>query len=476
MKLPFPTLTSRPRRQVVVWARWRWIAVCLQWLLVAATGHGQTNLELQADADGRFVRLMAGGVAGQVLQLDHSGDLVVWTEKARVLDELHPYREGVDASLAHGFYRVQARPTRGDDDWSNQLRGSSSALFQPGRGGGAAAIAFAKWTIALSQPDRVYFQDSVKYPYHLTFARARLPGYATIGALEFNAKSLYPSPTQQLVLGSILRAPDPQIRELGIQIVGNEAFPAAQCVEWVDAARQRLVLEPGWRVFYLPSFEQQAETEAHRPLFAARGLEVDSLARWITDNACFSAGWALGRLVYVASAQIPSALADGRLRFDDILVTDQVPAELPVLAGYVCLQPATPNSHVALLARSQLLPFAHANGTSLQAELASLYGREILLAVSEEDGSCRITLTDATGRLTPEQRAEILRLKQGGPLEITPKAPRGRLVVSVDDATPADVRSIGFSGAPCQTKVHTQRWPSLSTSGIAFSPNRPLQA
>ena len=450
MKLPFPTLANRPRRpsrQAADWARWRWIAVCLQWLLVAAAGHGQTRLDLQADADGRFVRLMAGGLAGKMLQLDHSRDLVLWTEKARVLDELHSYREGVDASSAHGFYRVQARPTRGDDDWSNQLLGSSSALFQPGSGGGAASIAFAKWTIALAQPDRVYFQDSVKYPYHLTFARARLPGYATMGALEFNALSLYASPAQKLVLGSVLRAPDPQIRELGIQITGQEAFPAAQCVEWVDAVRQRLVVEPGWRVFYLPSVEQQAETEAHRPLFAARGLEVDSLKRWITDNACFSAGWALGRLVYVASADIPRALGEGRLRFDDILVTDHVPAELPVLAGYVCLQPATPNSHVALLARSLLLPFAHANGTSLQAELASLYGREILLAVSEEGGSCRITLTDATGRLTPEQRAEILRLKQGGPLDITPKAPRGRLVVSVDEATPADIRFIGGKAA-----------------------------
>ena len=308
-------------------------------------------------------------------------------------------------------------------------------------------LPFVKWALLLSHRDRVYFQDSVKYPFHLQFARARLPGYAAMSALEFNAQALYANASQRMVVGSVLRAPDAEVRELGIEITGAEAFPAARAAEWCDAVRRRLVTEDGWRVFYMPSTEQRAETEANLPLFAARGIEVSSLNRWATANACYSAGWALGRLVFLPSSQITAALADGRLKLDDILVTDRVPAELPVLAGYICLEPATPNSHVVLLARSVLLPFAYANGAGLKAEIASLYGREILLIVEETDTGCRISLRDTTDILTPERRREILESKRGGPLDIPPKATRGALTIPVEPLTPEDIRYAGGKAA-----------------------------
>jgi hypothetical protein len=131
---------------------------------------------------------------------------------------------------------------------------------------------------------------------------------------------------------------------------------------------------------------------------------------------------ALGKLVVVAGTNVSAAVGDGRLRLGDILVTDRVPAELPVLAGYLALEPATPNSHVAILASSLALPFAYANGAGLQAEIATLYGKEVLLVVDVEGSACTITLTDTTGLLTPARRNEILAGKQGGPLDIRPNA------------------------------------------------------
>jgi len=404
------------------------------------------------------LRLRAGIVAGEAaldtplntahrLRLERSQDLRTWTELAVVQEQLQAYRDRPPEASAPHFYRVEALPSDDTDDWSNQARPSSGALFKPGTGSGLAATAYVKWLFLLEDPQRVYFQDSVKYPYHIQFARARLPGYGAMGPLEFYAQSLYASEAQRMVVGSVLRAPDPQVRELAIEVTGAEAFPAAKVVDWIEAVRRRLVPEPGWRVFYMPSTEQRAETEAHRTLFEARGIEIASLERWATANACTSAGWALGRLVWVSSTEIHDALGDGRLQLGDILVTDRVPSELPVLAGYLCLEPATPNSHVALLARSLLLPFAYVNGEGLQAEIASLYGREVLLVVGETNGICQIDLQDTTGRLTPEQREEILASKKGGPLAITPKAAKGIFTLPVDDLTPADVRFVGGKAA-----------------------------
>lgn len=417
------------------------------WLVTSTSLVRAAELRLRVVLEAGVPRLETAPKPGQLLIVERSEDLRGWAEFARVWEQLQPYGDWSFSSQRARFYRVQSLGLRVEDDWSNQLAASMGLLFKPGAGTGLAATATVKWTLLLSEPDRVYFQNSVKYPYHFQFARARLPGYATMSTLEYYAQALYASDAQRMVVGSVLRAPDPQVRELGIEVTGAEPFPAAKVVEWVESVRRRLSVEPGWRVFYLPSTEQRAETEANRLLFAARGIEVASLERWAAANACYSTGWALGRLTYVPATEIQAALSDGRLGFGDILVTDRVLAELPVLAGYVCLEAATPNSHVALLARSLLLPFGYANSAGLKAEIASLHGREVLLVAGETNGVCQLSFQDTTGLLTPERRAEILASKRGGPLEITPKATKGAFTVAMDELTPADIRYVGGKAA-----------------------------
>jgi hypothetical protein len=417
------------------------VFVLLAWLAPVACA--QTLIGLHLEWQGGVPHVESTPLAGQRLRLEHSQDLLGWTEMARVPGRLHRYGDWQHAGEAVGFYRLLSLAAQPSDDWSNQVSPEAAGLFKRGSGSGLAATAFVKWSLLLKEPDRVYFQDSVRYPYHLQFARARLPGYANMGAIEYNAQSLYATAGQRMVLGSVMRAPDAQVRELGIEITGAEAFPATQAAAWAEVVKRRVVLEPGWRIYYLPSTEQRAETESHLPLFAARGLEVSSLNRWASEPACYSTGWALGRLVYVPTTEIPAALGEGRLTFTDILVTDHVPAELPVLPGYLSREPATPNSHVALLARSLLLPFAYVNGAGMRAELASLDGREVLLTVGETNGACTIALLDTTDRLTPERRQEILDSKRGSGIDIVPRELRGAFTVPADPLTPADVRYVG---------------------------------
>lgn len=431
----------RPACVAVLWRAFWLVAVSLlAWRVVAAT-------ELSLAIPGGTPSLLSGDEPGFRLILQRSADLTDWQEVARVRHRLWAYPDLSASASAGGFYRLAAAGLHPSDDWSNQLWPASGELFTPGTGGGLAATRFAKCSLLLAQPDRVYFQDSVRWPFHYHFAVARLPGYAGMSVLQYSRQALYANTDQRMAVGTVLRAPDPQVREVGIEIVGSEAFPLDRVADWFEAIRRRLVLGDDWRCFYMPTAEQSATAVAGATYLAGRGIALASLSRWASQSADYSTGWALGKLVFVAGTNVSAALGDGRLQFGDILVTDRVPAELPVLAGYLALEPATPNSHVALLARSLALPFAYANGAGLQAEIASLQGREVLLVVENTNGLGRIRLTDTTGLLTPARRQEILDSKKAGILEITPTAPAGTFWLPVDPLTPADLRHVGGKAA-----------------------------
>lgn len=432
---------SRDTPGVGVWRALWLAAVSLLAIRVAAA----TDLSLVMPAGMPW--LLSSDEPGFRLILQRSANLTDWQEVARVRHRLWAYPELSASASAGGFYRLAATGLQPTDDWSNQLLPAGGELFTPGTGSGMAATRFAKFSILLAHPDRVYFQDSVRWPFHYHFAVARLPGYAGMSVLEYGRQALYAHADQRMVIGAVLRAPDPQVREVGIEIVGSEAFPLEQVADWIETVRRRLVMDADWRLFYLPSPEQRAAAEAGTTYLASRGIALSSLSRWASESADYSTGWALGKLVFVAGTNVSAALGDGRLQLGDILVTDRVPAELPVLAGYLALEPATPNSHVALLARSLALPFAYANGAGLQAEIASLQGREVLLVVENTNGVCRIRLTDTTGLLTPGRRQEILDSKKAGALEITPMAPAGTNWLPVDPLTPADLRHVGGKAA-----------------------------
>ncbi|MBM3847257.1 MAG: hypothetical protein FJ405_13365 [Verrucomicrobia bacterium] len=428
-----------------------WLLAWMSWLLSilplpATTSNASPQLTLTLQAD--YLALESSPAPGDVLMLELSDDLQTWRERAQTFGRIHPYPEERVHRFARfaQFYRLQYRLRLPSDDWVNQLDPKLPDLFKPGSGSGLSRVSSIKWTLMLADPGRVYFQDSLRYPFHIQFARARLPGYASMSVLDFNAQSLFPTSAQKMVLGSLFRAPDPLVREVGIEVTGNEAFPVERIADLLLAVRRRTALPDGWRWFYMPSTEQREAAEVYKALLTARGIEISSLGRWASENTCYSPGWALGRLVYLPASKLQSAIDAGDLRLGDVLVTDHIPAELPLLAGVIALEPATPNSHVALLARSTLTPFAYANGAGLQAEILSLKGREVLLVVDDTQGSCQISLKDTTGLLTEERRKQILDSKQSS-LEVVPKARRGSYFVTVDDLTPADVRHVGGKAA-----------------------------
>ena len=402
-----------------------------------------------------------------LLVLRRSLDLESWSEIGRFKNLLHPYTFGLSTESEQAFFQVHSRRAQMTDDWANQLVVPQDPLFSRPIGVGLSAAPFVKFTVELSDPGRVYFQDSSKYPFHYQFIRDRLRGYEDLGLLEFENLALRKE-SQKLLLGSAILAPDPSITEVAIQFVGHDPFSPDDVVAWFQSSVLRMAA-PGndWRFFYMPTFEQRDVTFANEALFQQQGITIDSAARWASEPVCYSNGWALGRLMFVSAGEIDAAFGNGRLLATDILVTDHVPAEIPIVAGVISFQPATPNSHVVILARSFNVPFAFASGVALQAQIEGWIGQAILLTVSESEGACDFTMTNVEGRLTDREREAILELKSPPQVEIQAKETADRLWFSTETLGPEDLRYVG--GKAANFGLLRRALSDNSPESIAFS-------
>ena len=237
-----------------------------------------------------------------------------------------------------------------------------------------------KFTIFVSDPTTVYFHDGNQYPFHYDFATDLVAEYGGMDRSAFDAITLH-AQGQRAILGAIVlpywtvwQPPAQNVREYGIQFIRRDAYPPEQIVSLFDAVKASVSAAGGVEVFYFPTYEQIAAAETHRDYFASQGIPVSSPARWATGNVCYARGWALGELTYVEGDEIADAYRDGRLGPEDILLTDGVPAEIPPVAGIISLSPSTPNSHVAILAGTFSIPFAHLALAEDAARAQSLVG------------------------------------------------------------------------------------------------------
>ena len=331
--------------------------------------------------------------------------------------------------------------------------------------GGDGGAGFVKFAIVLSDPGTVYFQDSNLYPFHFDFATQRLQPFLGMSRAQFDAVSLRRA-GQQVVLGAVIFPPFDSAREFGIQFVGLDPYPKEDVKAWFDAVKEAVMADPPADAIYIPSFEQKAQAEADRAWFAERGIVVDGIERWIVSQAVYADGWAFGRLVFVPGAQIAAAYSAGTLKPTDVLLTDGVPAEVPFLAGILTLTPATPNSHVAILARNQRIPFAWIVRVSERTRIQALVGREVLMRASST-GEFSLRVSAADDDLDPQVRAQILRLKTPPVVQVKPRKHLGRLSADVSMLVPRDIKF--FGGKASNFGLLRRTIPENSPRALAFS-------
>lgn len=342
----------------------------------------------------------------------------------------------------HGTWRTSIELP--DDPFLSEPIGGTSNSPDPFTPG--ADVRFVKFAILLDHLPRVHFQDSRTYAFHYNFAAERLDPFAGMTVEEFNAVSLTRE-GQRIVLGAVMFAPESN--EYGIQFVGQDAYPRETIRLLYQAVENAITAPAEVQGFYMPTFEQTTTAETERGWLAQNGIEVSSANRWYDGDACYANGWSLGRLRFVPADQIHEAYLAGTLLPTDILLTDGVPAEVPFLAGIISTAPATPNSHVAILAQSYNIPFVYLSSEEDQTRVHGLANSnaEVVLRARDSFGDCEIRVIDVTSA-PAVFKGELLDLKQPPELDLSPIVSSDSITVfDLAGVAPEDISMVGGKAA-----------------------------
>ena len=331
---------------------------------------------------------------------------------------------------------------------------------------------YVKFTIITKEgfdPNVVYYQDSGMYEYHFDFGLEQLEPFIGMTIEQFDDVTLYEA-GQQAVLGAVIFSPwaEPPFNEYGIQLVRNDPYSRQDIVRLFNIVKASVIAEPDVTAYYFPTYEQYTVAQQNRDWFANQGIPIGSTAQWAEGNASYSDGWALGTLKFFSGGEIQAAFTAGDLLPGDILLTDGVPAEIPSVAGIISLMPSTPNSHVAILAKSQGLPFVYLAVQQDAVRAQNLVNRSVYLAVSSENMafSSAVKLLDAD-ILNEQDKASLLALKDKPPITITPMRQWGRLWADTNDLQPADIGYVG--GKAANFGILRRAIPDNSPQAMAFS-------
>jgi len=390
-----------------------------------------------------WVRLNSSVQTDSVLTLEASTNLSAWTGIGTLHDALFHYPDAGADGLRQRFYRVRSTKRGANDDWKNQAWFPEEPFRSPSPG---EAVRWVKFVIVLDEPWRVFYQDSAEFPFHYDFATQRLAPFLGLDRAGFDAVSLRRA-NQQVVLGALLYPPRTTFVEYGVQFIGLDAYTPDEIARWFGLVKATVYATNGAGAVYMPTFEQGEVARTNGAAFAERGITVASVERWVAGNHVYAPGWAFGRLKFFPASEIDAAFADGRLRPEDILLMDGVPAETPLVAGILSLTPSTPNSHTAILAQSFGIPFVHLPDAAEQARVQALAGHKVIVRATVSFDGGLVKVIDVEGSLTPALEAELLALKRAEPIDFAPKQTFGAISASTAALTPTDIRYFGGKAA-----------------------------
>lgn len=169
---------------------------------------------------------------------------------------------------------------------------------------------------------------------------------------------------------------------------------------------------------YAPVAEQRDYVNANLPAFQAAGITVADRAE-PEGRLCYASGWGVGRVRMVKAADLPQEMIAGTVTANDILVLDETPREIPIVAGVVVAQPSSPSSHVALLSQMAGNPFIYEKQAFDSPKWRALADSEAQIAfMSRGEGAyCAVTIVPTTD-LPAEDALRLVGLKRPNPITL----------------------------------------------------------
>ena len=398
---------------------------------------------------------------GRVGALLFSDDLTNWFPVAAT-DQLSL---GYSEAPAHGqryFQLLETTPPKlsSSSNWKTELtlpEDNFMVEFKGAEGGWTPPGAkkpketqWTKFTVLMDDLTTVYFQNGKRLKFHYDFGTKFVPEFDDMTHMQFDSVTLYHA-GRRAVMGAVLFSE--KNSEYAIQFVGQDRLPASMVRflwQQVDDAIEKPDMLRG---LYMPTHEQTDASGEVANALAAIDVPVVSAHRWETgSDVIYSKGWAIGRLVFVEGSEIASAFRKGDLTSDDILLTDHVPAEIPRVAGIVTLNPSTPNSHVAILAKNFGVPFYYEGNETTREGLRALNGRMVMFRTkaggginqSPNDSARVIELEDDL----PESVLDaVAKLKAPPSLKFEAKKTAGVYTKPIKSVKPSDTEYVGGKAA-----------------------------
>lgn len=373
-----------------------------------------------------------------IILIESSSDLINWRDYIQSLTPLDNYPVSPLETSGH-FFRLKEESAGTFNDWTNALDLINDDLFSQPSPQSNNGIRFLKFTIREGGDGQVLFQNSAIHPFHYQFARVRMPEVKGMSPQEYFRRSLY-NENQIFVLGSLLLSPDENIPEIGIQFSGGEAFPSRRRIRWIKNVLSKIKSNHSYNFLYMPSIEQLEQTNQDIELFGSEGILVSDFTRWISEDICYSNGWTIGKIKFIKGSEITKKFLDGTITEKDILLTDILPSDIPRFSGIILKEPAGPNSHAIILAKSQGVPVGYYKGEGINERLENLINKTVFYFV---DSDCQLTLKDLTQSHSEEEINSILETKEPPKAQIKAKKSLGKLFKETQSLSPMDIVYFG---------------------------------
>ncbi len=323
---------------------------------------------------------------------------------ATVLQRLEFMRVPAEAALAlapvaddKAAYRLCTNQTPGADNGTcapvpaREVGDRVNRLLSPddfralSEGGTEIDSQAAKFVVDMAAGDLVHFLSSRTWPLHYTFIRERIytqphldrcaPADAAVfdaGWREFSDREYFRSDGRRFLLGTLVRHAGAGLST--VEFDKSDEITAAQMRQAFFAVTARLARPRDW-VVRVQSPRQAAALKAIEGTLPV--VDTNAPFRGVSLQAV-TPGVGYGVLQFLPAAE----LAHARLGIDAIVVTDDVPNDVPLIGGLITEAFQTPLSHVGVLTRNRGTPDLALRDARQDPRVGPLLGKLVRFEVS----------------------------------------------------------------------------------------------
>lgn len=246
-------------------------------------------------------------------------------------------------------------------------------------------LSYVKFTLEEKTEDnKIYFQNTQKYPFHLEFLRATFPRFANLTMPEFETLIFGPA-TREFLAGGIFLGQNIQVPGLPgtADAMGFNIYFKDNVINVDDVAKAHARMKNAlpWiadRVVYV--FDEPRDFFRYRNPLQQKGVPSFLLEKFIgagQQPIAYNAATSYGYLRKLS----PAELANTEYSSKDIIVIENIPIDLSPVAGVLSSLPQVPHSHVIFRAVNMKIPDLYVPNLLQQPSVQANLGKLVKLSV-----------------------------------------------------------------------------------------------